>query len=250
MKLLLCHYLRKCIIFLRKHKYYTLSLVLALTMIEFPQAIWAALHYPLNTKKHFNFFNLNPQQITPEQAEKAPILLLHANLYNQSGWLALAKSLKEADVGPVFTVNLPSGDCTEKDRMIIDNKLREIRALYLHQGKKKVKTHLIGHSRGACAAYLSAWPPKKTEEGVYINRHIGKVISMGSNLDQQELFKILLTDKGALNRIYEINGIYDPLFDRSIVTQHYAFRTAHVGLLFSSTIHRQVLNCLKSEFPS
>lgn len=107
----------------------------------------------LYTKKPFNYYGLNPTELSEEQAKHEPIILLHGAGGNESNWLTMAQSFEKEHDGPVFTVNLVNGTWSEKDRETLEQKLIEIKHLYRVHSIYDVKTNLIGHSRGGTIAY-------------------------------------------------------------------------------------------------
>jgi hypothetical protein len=93
---------------------------------------------------------LNPETLTAEQAKHPAILLIHGNYCNQGVWFPLAEYFhKKGYPGPIFTVNLPAGEITDRDCEIIEQKLMAILDCYGTETASSIPIHVIGHSRGA-----------------------------------------------------------------------------------------------------
>jgi hypothetical protein len=213
------------------------------------QGLRGGATFYLGWKKHFNFYGLNPKKISAEQANKRPILLLHGNYHNQSAWLALAKKLVRSKLGPVYTVNLPSGKLTIKDQQIINKKIEEIKAQYLVHGKHDIKIDIVGHSRGGQLAHLISFANwhiddqgNYFEDGRCIRPDIGKVIRLGNILNSEHVSDIYARKMG--DRFYEIVGRYDVLTrEKSLLEAAHQLELdcSHVQLLYSHAVHRQIL---------
>jgi len=205
--------------------------ILGTLLMEPGQAIKSACLWPASWKRDFNFHGMNPKALTKEQAGKRPLLLMHANAHNQSGWMSLGKRLLASDLGPVYTVNLPNGDITHVDDGIIERKIEQIKQQFLDCGVQNIKIDLIGHSRGGEVAYRTAC--KHPED-------IGKVIMMGYVLKLSEFKKIEKADPDLLSQIYEISATHD-IFEPgpTLLRQENqrVVESGHVGLLFSTETH-------------
>jgi hypothetical protein len=235
--------------FLQKHNWFVTSLILGTLLTEVWQALKAAFFMPANWKKHFNFYNLNPTTLSETQAQKPPVLLLHGNFHDQTAWLSFAKKLKESSLGPVYSVNFPSGKCTDKDYEILNKKVREIKAQYKQLGVDNIQINLVGHSRGGHLAYCYSWIRNEGEKAYWEkNKDIGKVIKIGSVLVQEDLDCIEKIDSTSKDRLYEIRGEYDILDDKKSVLpsdNQRTVATGHLGLLYSPEVHHQVIDWLK-----
>lgn len=218
----------------------------AITWIHEPKTnIKAALTFLLGVKKKFNFYNLNPI-ITESNAVKNPILLLHGNYHNQSAWLSLAKILQKNNIGPVFTVNLHNGPVTEKDQWIVDEKVNSIKQQYYHLGRKDVRIHLVGHSRGALLAFLYSLDQDNNKKNVIQNwrEDIGRIIRMGHPTTIEEK-QILATP--LLNSLFDIVATRDKIVTRESSLsdeQKFIINCGHLELLYSKQAHQIVLNLL------
>lgn len=239
--------------FLQKHKFYVTAMVLGTLLLEPFQAIKAGCISPASWKKHFNFYNMNPKTLSNEQLTKQPILLVHGNYHNQSAWISLAKKLRLSNLGPVYTVSLPNGSITLKDYEIIQSKIDEIKAQYkqynVNNIEHDIKINIIGHSRGGYLAHRMAWTTLRADGKQYwgSSNDIGKVIKIGSVLDQEEISHIQNQDPDFRDRVYEITGQYDILeTDKSLCEDSHmdTVNSGHLGLLYSSQTHQRIIQWL------
>lgn len=238
------NWMRKFVEFLQHYQFNVTALVLGTLLAEPWHSLKAGVCSPLSWKKNFNFHNLNPQFITEAQAKKSPILLIHGNYHNQSAWLNFAKILKRTRLGPVYTVNLPSGPVTGQDFAIINNKVNMIKTQYEEQGIAKIKIDVVGHSRGGFIAYCLAW--KRDDPTWQFQDNIGRVIKIGSVLNQEELLHISQVDQD-MSRLYEIIGEHDILtIEKSLLpsSQHKIVNTGHLELLYSPDTHQGIMQWL------
>ncbi len=211
----------------------------------------ASCLFLLGYSKNFQWYGLNPDKLTPEQAKKRPMLLLHGNFHNQSAWIMMAKALQKADGAPIFTVNLYSGDFNAKDRPIIEAKIEVIKQLYRKMGIDNIEIDIMGHSRGATMAFYTAlendcWEIDQ-EGGIGViadqvkwRKEIGNIIRLGT---PTTAYQSQWLNAAMRNRIYEIDGVYDCLVDaRSKAdTKHKAeIKCGHLALLFHQLTAEQV----------
>lgn len=236
--------------FLYRHQWHTLGMILGTLLQEPFQVLRAGFTLPANWKKKFSYHGLNPTNLTDAQQKKRPILLIHGNLHNQTAWIELSKKLQRTDLGPVFTVNLPSGEVTEKDFEIVDKKIQEIKALYEKKGVSGISVDLVGHSRGCYLAQQRAYTDKQNGNRIWSLRpDIGKVILIGTPLESPEINQIKRIDPNYTSRIYEITGQCDVLVrEKSLLpaNNHVDLKTGHLGLLYSRQMHERVIEVLKS----
>jgi len=198
---------------------------------------------------------MNPTALTDRQLNQRPILLLHGNYHNQSAWLGLAKELRRCDLGPVYTVNLPNGDITDRDYVLIQEKIDQIKAQY----GRSVKVDLVGHSRGGYLAGRMAWTLLREdldqiEERKYrrptFSEDIGVVIKIGDVFTAGVIQHVQEIDSNFSNRICEITGKYDVLeTDLSLLPpeQNEVVGAGHLGLLSSPQTHRRVIRELSRQ---
>ena len=95
------------------------------------------------------FFNFDSSLENP--SSKTPILLIHGYLSYASTWYYLHRYLHQKEIGPIYTINLPSLESIETSAIRIHEKAQEIFAQTSHPN-----LILIGHSRGGLAASLYA----------------------------------------------------------------------------------------------
>jgi pimeloyl-ACP methyl ester carboxylesterase len=242
--------IRKFVAFLWRHKWIRTAMILGTLLLEPWQALKAAFRNMANWKKEFNFHGMNPKAISPELKNRRPILLIHGNYHNQSAWLSLGKALKGEKLGPVYTVNLPSGLITEKDYAIVDEKIRQIKAQYKTVGVESIKVDLVGHSRGGFIAHRMAWTTRESQgKRVWsVREEIGKVIKIGSVTDEEERTHMKREDPHFANRLFEVTGKYEVLHDAPSLcpdTHKKEVRAGHLGLLYAPDTHRQVADYLR-----
>jgi pimeloyl-ACP methyl ester carboxylesterase len=119
----------------------------------------------------FSAFQTNPNPIAAEAAVM-PILLVHGYGQNQSDWFWFQYQLKQAGVGPVYTLNLwnmMSGIEAHADKLA-----KKIQAI--HEKHPNEGITLIGHSMGGLVCSYYAEYLRKED----IN--IKKIITIGSPL--------------------------------------------------------------------
>lgn len=210
------------------------------TILQEPwEVVKASCVYPFGLKEPFQFYGMNPSSITIEQSHKRPILLIHGNLHNQSAWLGLARELKGANLGPVFTLNLPSGTITGRDFALLGEKIDRIKRLY----QKEITIDLIGHSRGGDLA---------GELGDSVSRagvNFGKVIKIGVPFSKREIEELKWIHPNFTERIFEITAKHDVLVGKrpSYVPSkcHLEVNTGHLGLLYSPAVYAEIINFLR-----
>ncbi len=237
------------ILFLAKHKFIVTSMVLGTLLLEPCESIKAAFMIPAGLKKHFNFYNMNPKTLTREQLNKQPILLIHGNYHNQSAWISLVKKLKAENLGPIYTVNLPSGPITDKDYKAIKEKVDEIKSQYKRYNIHNIKINVIGHSRGGfLAAQIASTVLGKGKKCSEVgSENFGKVIKIGSVLNQSAISSIQEEDLDFCDRVYEITGKYDALVTgQSLLPASHTkmVNSGHLGLLYSAKTHHHVIQML------
>lgn len=240
--------IHKFIQFLKKHNWFVTSMVLGTFLIEPWQAIKAGFMNPTSWKKHFNYYNMNPIVLTEGQSKQQPILLIHGNYHNQSAWISLAKKLKLSYFGPVYTVNLPNGSITQKDFEIVQKKIEQIKSQYKQFNVNDIKINLVGHSRGGAVANLIAWTTCR-ENKLFWNRSndIGKIIKIGSVLDQEEVNEHNNRYSDFNERVYEITSKFDVLeTDQSLCPLNHTeiVNSGHLGLLSSTKTHERIIQWL------
>ena len=236
-----------------KYHIYMILRILCTLILEPLAIMQASGTYHLGWKKDFHYEGSNPIFITQEQAKKNPILLLHGDLHNQSAWLSLAKKLQTADVGAVYTLNLPHHLLTNRDFELINAKIETIKSQYAHQGRTDVKINLVGHSRGAKIAYYlgidpKAWKIKKgklilTGQPVALREDIGTIIKLGYPTSEWEVQHF-----GILKNVYDITGNRDMIVKHpSALPQDHQMivNAGHLGVLYDDQVQEQIIKWLR-----
>lgn len=228
---------QKLVSFLRKHNLRVLAMVLGTLLHEPWQAIKAGFSSIASWKKHFNFHEMNPKALTVEQLSQQPILLIHGNYHNQSAWLSLAKKLKNKNLGPVYTVNLPNGAITHKDFEIIQRKMEQIKEQYTQGLVRDIEINIVGHSRGGdIARQLALANP-------FRHFSIGKVITIGTASTQEDLLSL----RKFGHRIFEVTGKQDILVTNPSLLpakNNEAVDIGHLELLYCSKVHKRIIEWL------
>lgn len=222
--------------FLFKNGWFWFGVVFGTILHEPWQVVKASFLYPFGLKKQFQFYGMNPAAITGEQLR--PILLIHGNLHNQSAWISLAKELKKAGIGPVFTLNLPSGNITDRDFALIGAKINQIKRLY----QKEITIDLVGHSRGGDLA-------GEIGDCIWkVGVNFGKVIKIGIPFTKGEIEELKWIHPNFTERVLEITAKHDVLVGKreSFIPRKCRLEvdTGHLGLLYSPVVHAEIINFL------
>lgn len=241
------------VLFLRKRKRKIAALFLGALLLEPLYCLRKFYDYLKGFKKNYNEYGLNPNFLKECHIKKSPILFLQGRNGSQSSFRYLASVLaKKALTGPIFTVNLPSGELKMSDLHIIDKKIKNIQSLYK---EKPVSITLIGYSRGAELALYGALPNDvfhikdggycySNSKWKYWRPEVGKIIRIGS--------MTLLEEWEALapkmqSSIYEIRGCWDVLMpDLAYSKNTLTVQSGHVGLLYSQEVIEYLIEQLKS----
>lgn len=117
----------------------------------------------------FSSFRANPNPLTAEAAT-TPIVLVHGYAQNQSDWFWFQYQLKQAGIGPVYTINLwnPMGSIETH----ADNLAKTLKNIQEKHPAEAIT--LIGHSMGGLVSSYYA----EFLKGPEVN--IKKVITLGS----------------------------------------------------------------------
>jgi hypothetical protein len=243
--------------FLRKHCN-LFGLVTATFLTEPLSALRSGIMLPYGWKRHFNYYGLNPKSLTKEQLAQDPVLLIHGNFDNQRAWLRLAQKLQDEGI-PAFTVNLPSGKITRRDKDLLEKKWAEIRNLY--RDRDDLLINVVGHSRGACLAVMmgvniAGWSiGRKGRMSTDLStlrkrRDIGKIIQIAQHFVLNDFQNSLADSVKIDDRIYTIRGSRDvlaPLDDNfSESSRKFVYEFGHLGLLFSDEVDQKIIEILKN----
>lgn len=220
--------IKNFVIYLRRHRWKITAMVLGTFLAEPWSVLKAGVLKICNWKKHFNFYNMNPKTLSTAQMSQTPILLIHGNYHDQSAWLSMGKVLK--NVGPVYTVNLPGGYITQRDWDTVARKIEEIKS----KCPSFTQVALIGHSRGGIISSIMLQQRSDIKQAISIGE-----VSYRNTIESM--------DPHVRNRLYEITGKHDVLVTQSsfLPADHKKeVNVGHLGLLYSSEVHRQVVQWL------
>lgn len=228
----------------------------------------------------YNFYGINPKNLTPEQARKGrPILLIHGNYHDPTAWKSMMEKFKKKKMGPVFHVTITAGKFNKKDIHIINQRMKDIQELYKKYGQDRITFDFVGHSRGSTMALMSAlkeneweipsseielkelekrnWWHLEDEQGrIYCKKNpslregIGKIIMLGNPLTANQAANV----KSKAKDLYEIHGKWDIIVQNrpqrgSVPKGHFLqVDTGHLGLLTSKKVHDQVIEWLRHTY--
>src|SRR3990167_606048 len=159
------------------------------------QCIKTTILYPFGCSESIQYYNLNPETPNPS---KRPILLIHGSAQNQSMWIPFARYVnnQEAELGSLYTINLPDGLVTDEDFALVFAKIDKIREKTVHP------VDIVGFSRGG---YVAQNLPERDS--------IGKRVVLGDSITKP------------FESLYEIRGKYDALVNynipRTVKEEHY-----------------------------
>jgi len=189
----------------------------------------------LYCRNSIHYFGLNPSEITLEQSELAPLLLIHGKWHNQGVWISIAKTFQEKGIrNPLFTVNLDddSDNPTPRDYEILETKFKEIKELYSRH-QKEHKIFLCGYSRGGCVAYAFS-----QHQAFLYRGDVNKVILLGA------------PPMEAVNRflepyVFRISGLFDLMVPKTPVCEYHnkeiIISIGHLGLPYSPECHSTII---------
>lgn len=235
-----CQLIAKFITFLHRFHCNFLVLTFGTLLTEPLQVFKAAYYFPKGWKTNFTYHQLNPKKI--DAIAQPPILLLHGNYHNQSAWIPLAKVLHDLGKKPVFTLNLPHGEITFEDHVRINRKINDIKALY----RSSIKIDLIGHSRGAEAAFEVGITDPESHK-IIDRQDIGKIICLGSAVSEQQLLKAESAMIDVKYKLFEVTALYDALCrEQSYLDANHQRTLAcgHLELIYSTQAHMLIIELL------
>lgn len=231
--------------YLKKKEYYTAWMAFTTFFYELRECFKYLFRMPFGRKRHFNYYGLNPKELTEEQREHDPILLLHGNYCNASNWFSVAKKLQKEYKGPVFTVNLKSGKLSQQDVETIDARISHIKNLY----GGEVVTHLSGFSRGSRYAYWMSlnrdnWHIKEDgtlhyEYELRYRTDIGRVVMIGAG-DNPFGYK---TNSHLAYKFRYIEAANDAIWTKTLDLrkEHRAdIESGHAALINKKETHKQL----------
>lgn len=221
--------------------------------------IYTIAAFPLGSREPFQYYGLNPSGLSSNRVQSEPVLLLHGHGGNQACWLSLAKSLQNAGVGPVYTVNMG----VKGWESVLLEKIAHIQAQYGKHGKNTIRLNLIGHSLGAIRALQFVYSNSLKVQGVKVN----KLISIAGRLKVTKTVMARLIDhlvpiieKGYrdlqermyLVDLYTVAAEWDMIVPHEAVfvncdpsKQHYATNCGHLSVLYSPEVHRTIIEWIQ-----
>ena len=233
--------------FLRRMEWLWTASVVGALLWEPREAIRAGSALSVGKEEAFHHFGMNPTSLKKWQEGRTPVLALHGKNGNQGMFLKMGEYFERNKLGPLFTVNLCSGELTEKNRKIVDQKIVEIQALY----GRDVKIDLLGYSLGAEEALYSALPNGsytihegycyQTQSWSKWRPEVNRVIRIGSMTLKDEWDHLSDSMKEMLWEIRGFDDIHmpEPSFSHNRVEID---GVGHVGLVSSPC----VFNALKT----
>lgn len=249
----------------------TVAKAVGVCLLEPHRALMMIARLPIGTRKNFSPYALNPKEITPEQAELSPCLLVHGKWHNQGVWVSFAKYAKhQGNQHPLYTINLGSHLQDDEAFALLDAKIEEIKQQYKKQGKEDVQVHLVGYSAGAklCGAYglganaygeldqlITEYREKVAEEPLSQEKEItfsarasiGKMIFLGG---QREFLLRNFIEPQAYARFHEILGTGDFLCridSPSYEEKSYVVPCSHLELPFAEPVQAKILEWIQEK---
>lgn len=209
------------------------------------EAIGAGLAMRKGHDKLFQHHGMNPTHLLDWQKGCTPILALHGKDGTQGHFMKMGEYFLEHRIGPFFTVNLSSGELTQKDIEIVEQKLAEIKKLC---GCEKV--HLLGYSRGAELAHYIAQEPgsftmnngycRQLKKSSHWRTDIECIIRIGSMTNQKE-WETLSKEMQA--HVWEVRGLDDIHMPERSLAGKQAVEIAgigHLGLMTSTKVFSEL----------
>lgn len=146
--------------FLQRHNFISMSMVVMSLLCEPVDSIVHGLRM-LFSPRNLKAYGANPETLTAEQKNMAPVLFLHGSGHDESAFMQFLYDFRNSSQQrPLFTVKLPEvtvfeGEEYERQesvrQAVMNEKIVEIRRLY---GNFSVEPVIIGHSSGADAAVI------------------------------------------------------------------------------------------------
>jgi hypothetical protein len=139
--------------------------------------IWYRIRYLFNSEAH----HLNPKIISApiEEGQIAKVtLFLHGVAAHGSCFIPLANTLKNANIGDLYTVRLKQTPEDPVPVQPLNDKILELYHKYLQQGYRDVHFALVGHSLGALVSAKYIWRKWNTRKPP----QIAFLVSLGGRL--------------------------------------------------------------------
>lgn len=196
-------------------------------------------HYILGrvSVEKFHTNDLNPTDLKALKPHNVAIVYIHGCMANHGSWIHLSKKMKEAGIGPGFTIDL-NGDAYPwtydrshnqycQDIKKVNAKLDELRQRYVEANLPVPKFVIVGHSRGGALA-----------QNVKDRDDVAKVISMGNPTIWHS------------PKVFDIEGKYDVFVkpdSRQNKTHRALYNTTHLGLLYNTRALDHVVSLCTAE---
>ncbi len=187
-------------------------------LFEFSDALSSGIVAPLAFLGPFQLFQANPKELSSEQKEQIPILLLNGNYSHQATFLPLLHAFSESqNKRPIYTINLPPESLISSQASILE-KVEEIKRTYGRGEDENFAIDMVGHSMGSsCIQILPSDKPFR----------LRKIVTIGTPMWQDP--------KHISDEAFDITGSYDYLsFIKGRLDAEHSkeIETGHLGLLF------------------
>lgn len=166
-------------------------------------------------------YGLNPIELSSQQMNHPPVVLLAGKRANPAIMTTLARTLSRHPLTrnyPLFTCDWGGRVANQRAQEIVLDRMDQIRTLYPSDRQSTVRCILVGHSMGAivaaiaglCGVPLSDEGPSFTDvKQLEVRRGVGRLILIGhpltAEIDPEEI------DPRVLESLYEIDGVHDVL---------------------------------------
>lgn len=234
-----------------------LGLVAGTLLLE-PKASACAFARRITFRKDPAEYGFN--QLKPEHQGKQAVVMLHGRMGRWQDLANIGATILKAGT-PVFMMSLEdSSKINENDRTRINNKLKEIQALYTSTFKiAPPQVNLVGHSMGGEMSILTAlseesvsienikefpYQELQEKEGLQAkaNPLVGKVITIGMPMDNKEVALYKTAKK--LNDTYNLVAKYEHIVRKESALQTelpdhvIEMNNTHLGMLNTETSQR------------
>lgn len=173
--------------------------VISLPALELLEFLWN--RYYRGALGEFHYFGANPTRLTKEELKKPATILIHASESNQGQWYDLLNKMQmKGNLGAVFTFNYKDG----QELKALEEKIKEIKALYRSYGINELPLNLVGHSLGGIAAAEYAFSDTNWVKGTKVY----KVITIASRLKNRKIVSKTPFYEYCKDVLYRIENLY------------------------------------------